>query len=208
VYFMSTEVVDPDLVSDCGPLEGQRQGPGIIADVLLEAGAALGAGKSYLFRFDVEVTVPEDPAGERVSIDFKDGLVGDRGCWLPMWNFLSEFSWFPFWNVFQVSRRGCSFTVKPGALFIRGDSNDDGKTDISDAVFTLSWLFLGGKAPGCRAALNVNGDRVVDISDPVSLLSHLFLGGAPPAAPYPGCGAGELPEDETLGCATPPESCQ
>jgi hypothetical protein len=109
------------------------------------------------------------------------------------------------------SLRGCSFTVKPespGALFIRGDSNDDGKTDISDAVFTLAWLFLGGKAPGCAAAVNANGDRVVDISDPVFLLSHLFLGGAAPAAPYPGCGAGDLPEDETLGCAMPPESCQ
>lgn len=81
-------------------------------------------------------------------------------------------------------------------------------TEISDPVFTLSWLFLGGKAPGCAAALNANGDRFVDISDPVFLLSRLFLGGSAPAAPYPGCGPGELPEDETLGCATPPESCQ
>lgn len=34
------------------------------------------------------------------------------------------------------------------------DSNDDGKDDISDPIFTLSFLFLGGPAPpepGSRA---------------------------------------------------------
>ena len=75
--------------------------------------------------------------------------------------------------------------------------------DLSDAVHTLNWLFLGGPAPGCVAAANTNGDDTVDLSDPVYLLSHLFLGGQPPVAPFPECGPGS-PTDEEIGCETPP----
>jgi Big-like domain-containing protein/Calx-beta domain-containing protein len=35
--------------------------------------------------------------------------------------------------------------------FIRGDSNCDGTVDISDGVFTLSFLYLGGDPPCCSA---------------------------------------------------------
>jgi hypothetical protein len=42
--------------------------------------------------------------------------------------------------------------------FIRGDCNDDGGVDISDAVCVLNWLFLGGSAPDCAAVANSNGD--------------------------------------------------
>ncbi len=31
--------------------------------------------------------------------------------------------------------------LKP--FFVRGDCNDDGTVDLSDAVCTLNWLFLG-----------------------------------------------------------------
>ncbi len=32
-------------------------------------------------------------------------------------------------------------------LFARGDGNSDGRLDLSDAVFVLSYLFLGGPEP-------------------------------------------------------------
>ncbi len=92
--------------------------------------------------------------------------------------------------------------------FLRGDCNDDGKVDISDAICILSWLFLGNAAPGCVAVANTNGDSDTDLSDAVYVLSHLFLGGAQPLAPYPECGPGELAADEELGCETPPPNCQ
>jgi hypothetical protein len=94
-----------------------------------------------------------------------------------------------------------------GPDFLRGDTNDDGAVDLSDAVYTLDWLFLGEPAPGCVAAANVNGDESIDISDPVSLLGFLFLGGTAPATPFPECGPPSLPPDFALGCETPPESC-
>jgi hypothetical protein len=91
--------------------------------------------------------------------------------------------------------------------FLRGDSNGDGNVDISDAVRILSWLFLGGAAPGCAATANTNGDEAADISDAVYLLGYLFLGGPTPVAPFPDCGPGHLLADEEMGCERPPESC-
>jgi len=68
--------------------------------------------------------------------------------------------------------------------FLRGDANLDEKLDISDALFILGALFLGGKAFGCDDAADTNDDGRIDLSDAVSDLFYLFLGGPPP--PYPG----------------------
>ncbi|MBN1459431.1 MAG: hypothetical protein JXA57_07830 [Armatimonadetes bacterium] len=91
--------------------------------------------------------------------------------------------------------------------FRRGDANDDGAADISDAIFILSRFFLGGEAPGCMAAVDANGDGGTDLSDAVYSLGFLFLGDPPPPPPFPGCGPGTLPTDEALGCETPPRRC-
>ncbi len=93
------------------------------------------------------------------------------------------------------------------SVFLRGDCNDDGAVDISDAVCILNWLFVGDAAPGCIAATNTNGDDAANISDATYLLDHLFLGKAAPVAPFPDCGPGMVPADTTLGCANPP-NCQ
>jgi hypothetical protein len=55
--------------------------------------------------------------------------------------------------------------------------------DISDSVYLLSFLFLGGPAPSSSEIADANGDGTVDISDPVHLLMFLFLGGPAPACP-------------------------
>jgi len=91
--------------------------------------------------------------------------------------------------------------------FRRGDCNDDGTVDISDAVCILTWLFLGGATPGCVAATDTNGDAGSDISDATFVLNHLFLGGLAPVMPYPDCGPGALPTDEAT-CEAPPNRCQ
>jgi hypothetical protein len=58
----------------------------------------------------------------------------------------------------------CLEPVVPETRFRRGDCNNDGGVDLSDAVCTLSWLFLGGRTPSCLAAANTNGDAAVDIA--------------------------------------------
>jgi len=89
----------------------------------------------------------------------------------------------------------CSVVVKvppPGGRQRPGDANGDGGLDISDAVATLGFLFLGspkglpcgdGSAldPANVRLLDWQPDGAIDISDAVATLSFLFLGTKPPA---------------------------
>ena len=97
----------------------------------------------------------------------------------------------------------------PGARFIRGDCDGDGNscTGVNDALVLLNWLFQGSAAPGCIAACNADGVGDVQLTDAVFGLNFCFGGFAPPPAPHPDCGVGELPEDEAVGCASPPAIC-
>jgi hypothetical protein len=94
-------------------------------------------------------------------------------------------------------------TVMP--WFRRGDANNDARIDMSDSIFLLGWLFLGGEDPGCIAAGNANGDSAVDLSDAVYVLGHLFLGSNAPVSPFPDCGQGSQ-SDVEIGCVK--SSCQ
>ncbi len=93
-----------------------------------------------------------------------------------------------------------------GFEFVRGNSNNDARVDLSDSVYTLSFLFSGGPTPVCMDAADSNNDSKVDISDPVYSLNFLFLGGPAIPPPYPLCGFDVGPVD-LLGCnecACPP----
>jgi hypothetical protein len=91
--------------------------------------------------------------------------------------------------------------------FRRGETNSDGRLDISDPVFALGFLFLGGPAPRCADASDANDDGKVDISDSVWTLGFLFLGGPPPPAPGPTtCGRDET-ADGLEPCVFPPGLC-
>ncbi len=96
--------------------------------------------------------------------------------------------------------------------FLRGDCNGDGQAEgqVTDAVFLLTYNFLGGPKPACLAACDANGDGRVEgqVTDAVYLLTFNFLGGSPPVAPFPDCGAGALERDKALGCETPPAACR
>ncbi len=71
--------------------------------------------------------------------------------------------------------------------FIRGDTNNDGKVDISDAAYLLSFLFNGGAKPSCYEVGDINDDTAQDISDAIFLLHFLFIGDSQLPAPYPVC---------------------
>jgi hypothetical protein len=86
----------------------------------------------------------------------------------------------------------------PRPLLVRGDANDDGAIDVSDAVFMLLALFRPRAQPGCADALDSNDDGRNDISDPIRLLGFLFRGAPSPPPPFPDCGA-DMTADG-LGC--------
>jgi hypothetical protein len=91
------------------------------------------------------------------------------------------------------------------APFIRGDCDGDGQVtgSLTDAVFLLQYLFMGGAAPPCLSACDANGDgeAVGQVTDALYILWYGFLGGPPPPPPYPSCAIG--PEDG-LGCLDSP----
>jgi plastocyanin len=87
-------------------------------------------------------------------------------------------------QVEEVSTTGC-------CIGSTGNVNDDagGSVDLSDLIYLVNYLFLGGPSPACPASANVNGDAgcSVDLSDLIFLVNYLFLGGPPPAACDPAC---------------------
>ncbi len=89
--------------------------------------------------------------------------------------------------------------VFAGLDFSRGDCNQDGMYDISDAVFHLAALFVAGTTPDCADACDTNDDGALNIADPVYSISYLFLMAAPPADPFPACGPDPTRTD-SLGC--------
>ena len=70
--------------------------------------------------------------------------------------------------------------------WMRGDANGDQALDISDAVYSLSFLFIGGPEPSCLGAADVDADGWLDITDPIYVLGFLFLGSLPPLG-WPDC---------------------
>jgi hypothetical protein len=88
-------------------------------------------------------------------------------------------------------------------FFVRGNCNGDELVDISDAIYLLSYSFLGDvEDPACLAACDANADGSAtgSTTDPVYILNFLFLGGPQPLAPYPLCGPGVGETDFALGC--------
>ena len=91
----------------------------------------------------------------------------------------------------------------PGGLQRPGDTNQDGRTDLSDAVSLLGHLFIGNPErlpcgdgavadPGNAVLLDLNGDTQIDLADGIHLLIYLSQGGPQPAGgteciPIEGC---------------------
>jgi len=98
---------------------------------------------------------------------------------------------------------GVSVLLNEVALpeFRRGDANNDASIDISDAVSTLSALFVSGSDTlACLDAADANDDGSLDVSDAVFLLGSLFAIGAP-GTPPPGATCGQDPTGDSLDCA-------
>jgi hypothetical protein len=101
-------------------------------------------------------------------------------------------------------------SAPPAARFKRGDSNNDGRFDIADAVKTIRVLFYQDGRFVCRKAADSNDDGRVDLADAIYIIDWQFRGSLkPPAAPWPLCGTdptddgpnGLTCEEATRGCA-------
>ncbi len=87
--------------------------------------------------------------------------------------------------------------------FKRGDSDASGTMNITDGIYVLNYLFLGGPEPPCMQAADADGSDSLNITDGIYILNFLFLGGPQPPAPYEECG--KDPDAVALTCeAFPP----
>lgn len=94
-------------------------------------------------------------------------------------------------TVFPETVDGTIFVdgIPPPFLFIRGDTNNDGVVDVSDAIFLANWLFATGPMGTCDASGDVDDSGALEgLIDTIYLLTFLFNSGPPVAPPYPGCG--------------------
>ena len=73
-----------------------------------------------------------------------------------------------------------------GTNFVRGDADASGAINITDGIFVLNFLFLGGPNPPCEDAADADDSSAINITDGIYILNFLFLGGPDPAAPHPG----------------------
>ncbi len=80
-----------------------------------------------------------------------------------------------------------------GVAFRRGDPNQDGKTDIADAVAILGHLFAQGHLD-CVKTADANDSNAVDIADAIYVLGYLFAQGPAPKAPFETCGIDPTPD--------------
>lgn len=85
-------------------------------------------------------------------------------------------------------------------ILARGDANDDGRVDVSDAVFINTFINYGGNLPPCMNQADCNKDGAVSNTDTAYLLNWLYNGG--PAPPSPG------PFNTTCATTVPYISCQ
>jgi hypothetical protein len=82
--------------------------------------------------------------------------------------------------------------------FVRGDANGDGVVNISDPVFHLNALFIGGPPIPCDDAADANDDGLLNISDAIATLQFLFQGTITLQPPNPDPGVDPTPDG--LGC--------
>jgi hypothetical protein len=73
-------------------------------------------------------------------------------------------------EIFQKFREG----------FICGDVNIDSIVDVSDAVYIINYVFIGGNQPIPMESGDVNCDETVDVSDAVWIINYVFVGGPAP----------------------------
>ncbi|MBI4602132.1 MAG: hypothetical protein HY721_09250 [Planctomycetes bacterium] len=103
-----------------------------------------------------------------------------------------------FWAIDDVA-----VTVDGGITapkFHRGDADDNGRLELTDAIRILGFLFLGGAAPTCQDAADADDNAQLQLTDAIRVLGYLFLGGLPPAPPGPPGGECGPDAGGELGC--------
>jgi hypothetical protein len=99
---------------------------------------------SSILGLTVEATASSDESEIEAALEFHDGL---RGSGQPVQNTVWHRG-----NTRDPVRVAKRILVSGRPKFARGDTNADGRVDVSDSVFVLNYLFIGGREPPCLDA--------------------------------------------------------
>lgn len=176
--FERTEAVDP------ARNEGRSGFVSAVVLSLLEPVGLDPARKSSVARARYRAVPGAKAENFPTLVEFRDGL---RGSGQPVPNVLTVRGE----TVFPARARGLRLRLAEApeeSSFVRGDANDDGKVDISDAIWVVRELVRSGPKTRCEDAADANDDGFVDLSDAGYLIQWRFLAGPEPPAPFGACG--------------------
>ena len=116
-----------------------------------------------------------------------EGIDGDRGDGAD-----GSFNWFKVVG-----------EVTEGELFIRGDTDTNGRMELTDAIGIFNFLFITGVAPLCFDAADADDNAAIELTDGIRILNVLFLGfGQIPPPGFRDCGS-DPTEDAFPACVHP-----
>jgi len=96
--------------------------------------------------------------------------------------------------------------IPPGKTFHRGDADENGDLQLTDAIRILGVLFLGQGTIPCADAADADDNGVIQLTDAIRILGVLFLGQGTIPAPGPTtepCGEDPTPDaGGDIGCET------
>ncbi len=86
-------------------------------------------------------------------------------------------------------------------MFKRADADGDMDIQMSDAIYTLQYLYVpGAPEPTCMDAVDADDNGDVTMSDALFTLRYLYVPGSPaPSPPFPDCGTD--PTADPIRCA-------
>lgn len=89
--------------------------------------------------------------------------------------------------------------------FTRGDINVDGKMDLSDAIYLLTYLYVDGDPPPCFDSADLNDNGKLDLADGIMVLVYLYSTGAIIPEPFEACGHDPTPDNLSCNAFSPCE---
>ena len=169
------KILNKDLNPDNIDVFGQGESIGDLYSSSVLAGDIDGNGKADLI---IPHRLNRPPA-----LGHPPELSGDQFYFYNILN-LGENDHVNGWYQYQHDYRRSATIPADKYLFIRGDANLDKKTDISDALSILQFLFAG-RTIECEDLADINDNGRLDITDAIYLLNYLFRGGNFPLPPFP-----------------------
>lgn len=173
---------------------------GVISAVVLawtESRTLPPVGTETILDITLEAYEPQEDEDLSAELAFQDGL---RGSGQPVLNTIVVHGDTHLACNSGLARIEVGSRLRREVHFVRGNSNDDAKVNIADAMWILNEIFHSGPKSTCEDAADANNDGHVDSADAMYLIEHQFRGGSSPPAPYPDCGSDPEGDGDGLTC--------